>query len=77
MLFGKVLKQDTPFKFGEELEETQEVLPTLIIHNAALAPGSKGATSLWVRKDGQEFLIATLNEQTSFVSIQIYLFIED
>lgn len=75
MLFGKVIKQDTPFKFSEESNE--EILPTLVIHNAALAPGSKGVTSLWVRKDGQEFLIATLNEQNSFASIQIYLFIED
>jgi hypothetical protein len=75
MLFGKVIKQDSPFKFSEE--DNEEVAPTLVIHNAALGPGSKGVTSLWVRKDGQEFLIATLNEQNSFASIQIYLFIED
>ena len=59
------------------MEGTEEVTPTLVIHNAALGPENRGATSLWVKKDEQEFLIATLSGEHSFASLNIYLFIDD
>lgn len=52
MLFGKVLKQSTPFTFNLDILDTQEAGAVLAIHNIALGPENQSATSLWVKKEG-------------------------
>ena len=80
MLFGKVLKQGAPFTFNEDILDNPEIAEAgavLAIHNIALAPENLSQTSLWVKKDDQEFLIATLSKEHSHASIDLHLFIQD
>ena len=78
MLFGRVVKQSEPFTFDANLADTQEIpSPVLSIHNVALGPEVKGATSLWVKKDEKEFLVITLSAEHPHASIDLHLFIED
>lgn len=53
MLFGKVIKEGTPFVFGEESDDTQQVVPVLLLTNIALGSENQAQTSLWIKKDQQ------------------------
>jgi hypothetical protein len=76
MFFGKVLNQGQNFKFSaSEVEETQgEVLS---ITNVVLAPTSKENASLYVNKDGQEYLIATLTKERPQATINLFISLLD
>ncbi len=76
MFFGKILSQGQTYKFSaEEAEESQgEVLS---ITNVVLAPTSKEAASLWIKKDNEEFLIANLTKDKPQVSINVFISLLD
>lgn len=52
MLFGKILKQSTPYLFSPDILDTEDVGPVLSISNIALGPENQSQTSLWVKKNG-------------------------
>jgi hypothetical protein len=37
MLFGKILKQSTPYVYNHNVPEIEEIGPVLAIHNVALS----------------------------------------
>jgi hypothetical protein len=76
MFFGKILSQGQSFKFSaHDAEESQgEVLS---ITNVILAPNSKESVSLYAKKDGQEFLIATLTKDHPHAVVNFFLTLVD
>jgi hypothetical protein len=76
MFFGKILNSGQSFKFNPtDAEDSQgEVLS---ITNAVLAPSSKESVSLYVKKDDQEFLIATLTKERPHAVINVFLSLLD
>lgn len=61
MFFGQVISQSKPFAFTPEnvSEEAGEVLS---LTNVVLAPSSKEGGQLWIKKDNEEYLIASLSK---------------
>lgn len=76
MFFGKVLTPATPFTFSPSTveEKSGEVLS---LSNVVLAPSSKEGGSLWIQKDGEEFLIAQLTKQQPNANINIFISLLD
>lgn len=77
MFFGKIISQAQPFRFAptdneEELEGT-----VLSLTNVVLAPSSKESVSLWVQKEDEEFLIATLTKEKPQATINLFLSLLD
>lgn len=73
MLFGQVVRESSPFKYSQE----SDLLPVILLHNAALGADNHGTTSLWIRKDGEEFLVTTLTPKAPHRALKIHLFVED
>ena len=76
MFFGKILNQGQSFKFNpEDAGDSQgEVLS---ITNVVLAPSSKESVSLFVKRENEEFLIATLTKDKPHVVINLFLSLLD
>jgi hypothetical protein len=76
MFFGKILNQGQTFKFNpQDAEEAQgEVLS---ITNVVLAPSSKESVSLFVKKQNEEFLIATLTKERPQATINLFISLLD
>lgn len=76
MFFGKILNQGQSFKFNpQDAEEAQgEVLS---ITNVVLAPTSKDSVSLFVKKENEEFLIATLTKERPQAVINVFISLLD
>lgn len=76
MFFGKVISQSSPFSFtpsdNEDLEGT-----VLSLTNLVLAPSSKESGSLWIKKESQEFLIATLTKEQPQATVNLFISILD
>ena len=76
MFFGKILKEGQTYSFNPtEAEETQgEVLS---ITNVVLAPTSPAPTSLYIKKDSEEFLIASLTKDKPHVTLNVFISLLD
>lgn len=76
MFFGRILTKDSPFVFGpESVNETQgEVLS---ITNVMLAPTSKDGATLWIKKDSNEYIIASLTKDKSHVQTNVFMSLLD
>ena len=76
MFFGKILTQAQTFKFStDEAEASQgEVLS---ITNLVLAPTSQAPASLWIKKDGEDFLIASLTKDKPQSSVNVFISLLD
>lgn len=76
MFFGKILSNNQTYKFSaDEAEETQgEVLS---LTNVVLAPTSKDGASLYLKKDNQEFLIASLTKDRPQSLINVFISLLD
>lgn len=74
MFFGKTITPSTPFKF--EVSEANSG-PTLSLTNVVLAPSAKEGGSLWIKKDGEEFLIVNLTKEKSQQQLNLFVAEED
>jgi hypothetical protein len=76
MFFGKILASGQTFKFNPtDAEDSQgEVLS---ITNVVLAPSSKDSASLYIKKENEEFLIATLTKEKSQVVVNVFISLLD
>ncbi len=84
MFFGKVITQNTPFSFTPENvgEEAGEVLS---LTNVVLAPGSvvsplsyiQNGGSLYIKKDSEEFLVASLTKEAPQATINLFVSLAD
>ena len=76
MFFGKILKEGQTYNFtANEIEETQgEVLS---ITNIVLAPNALGPASLYIKKNSDEFLIASLSKDKPQVAVNVFISLLD
>lgn len=76
MFFGKILSQGQTFKFAPSEAATFES-DILSLTNVVLAPTSKEGASLYIKKDNQEFLVASLTKASPQVVINVFLALQD
>lgn len=76
MFFGKILNQGQTFKFNPE-DAADSQGEVLSITNVVLAPSSKESVSLFVKRENEEFLIATLTKDRPHVVINLFLSLLD
>ena len=76
MFFGKVINKGSPFKFSEDnVDETAG--DVLSITNVTLAPGSGNQASFFIKKDEQEFLVASLTKERPQATVNLFLALLD
>lgn len=76
MFFGKIISQSQPFKFTPSEDEDVEGT-VLSLTNVVLAPSSKDSASLWVQKEEEEFLVATLTKEKPQATINLFISLLD
>lgn len=76
MFFGQTISKGFPFQFTEHNveEDSGEVL---CVTNVALAPGSGHCASLFIQKDGQEYLVVTVNKEQPQAAINLFIALAD
>jgi hypothetical protein len=76
MFFGKILNQGQTFKFNPE-DAADSQGEVLSITNVVLAPSSKESVSLFVKRENEEFLIATLTKDRPQAVINLFISLLD
>lgn len=76
MFFGRVISNKDSFLYSAQtVDET--VGDVICISNAALAPNSKDEAILIVKKDGNEHVVATLNQKCPQVALNFFVEISE
>ena len=76
MFFGKILKANENWKFDlQNIEPTQG--DVLSLTNVCLVPSTGNNGELWIKQDGQEYLITSVSTTKSSQAINIFISILD
>ena len=76
MFFGKILAQGQTYQFNTQHAD-QNQGEVLSLTNVVLAPTSQAPASLYIKKDSEEFLIASLDKSHPHATINVFISLLD